>query len=513
MEEIDYRNFPNPADIRNNVNFQGGNASPEMRAVEQANRASQAANRAGAAVQEATTIARNAPVPEAAAATEGSSMLGRAARFAGKAVAPVAIGMTAVDVANTPTEDYQRRFGIEPGRNELSPGWELARDLGTRTLGAASDFVNVGGVFDRFYADKNGSAKAAVGTNGAPQNAQPDFSLMTPRVTAANINQQPRAKVIADMPTTVNGAPGITKFGRNSYSGTGDTPQAPAMTTEQANEYYGAQLAAMRANEAQGQDRAFQASMAGNRAAQASYDRGIAEQAARVSAFRAKNGADMVLAPGRASADQRKAIIGDAMADNARAGQARNDYSVAQAAFDGAGRTNYIDDFARQQSAVQAGQQAALQRPSMFAQNEASQLDLQGKKMDLQTKGMNAKFREQLAAIDAQIANTTDKAQLSMLHNKRLALIGKAPDNKVAIIDVDTGEKDMAGNTVFKKAAINLATGDLLGGEQQQANDPVSALKALPRDQAVQQAKNAIARGAKLDDVNARLKAAGHPTL
>lgn len=484
-----------------NVNFAEG-GSPEMRAVRAVQASDDAALRAGNAVANAREVARANPVPRAPGA------LGVIA----KASTPLMLGLTANEVAQTPTEAYQRRFGIQPGRFEMSPGAELVRDIGTRALGAASDFVNVGGVLNSFYADKRAPAPPPE----APVNAKIDTRLLAPR-DAAHFEARQQMNAMSALALPVQSAPGIVRVG-NSYFGEGAAPATPAMTTEQANEYYGAQLRGMKAAE---QQREQQGVIANNNLMRAEAARATAwqndqtaQREAHIADWRATNSADVVLgARGRNGiSGERIAAQRSADAAGSKAMGARAALAAADAAVAGAGNGAYtspLDDFAKQQQAVQGGQAAALNRPAVFAAQERAGVDLAGAKMDLDS-------RKQVAELDKAIAAETDPKTLAMLHNKRLAIAGKAPDNKVAVIDVDTGQKDMMGNPIFKKSAVNLATGEVLNGSGENADKASAAirrLKAMPKEQAIREAKAAVAQGAKVADVNAWLKAAGHPPI
>lgn len=94
-----------------------------------------------------------------------------ASSAAGKAGIAGMLGMTALDVANTPTEQYRERFGME-----LGPGEDptLMGDMGVRALGAASDLGSVltFGAADRFYRDKQRGTQAPAAT-GTPAPATP----------------------------------------------------------------------------------------------------------------------------------------------------------------------------------------------------------------------------------------------------------------------------------------------------------------------------------------------------
>lgn len=85
------------------------------------------------------------------------------------------LASTGFAVADTPTEQYRERFGLGDYNPDDSNGMRFAKDLGVRTLGAASDLgvAMTLGQAGRFYADKQriaGEAKAAQPAFNAKQN-------------------------------------------------------------------------------------------------------------------------------------------------------------------------------------------------------------------------------------------------------------------------------------------------------------------------------------------------------
>lgn len=110
---------------------------------------------------------------------------GAAARSVGKAVTPTLpsstlgkagvagiLGGTALDTANTSTEDYRKRFGMELGPGE-DPSF--LGDLGIRSLGAASDLANTlsfGYIGPKVFRDKQPED---------PNRSQPLRDFVTPR--------------------------------------------------------------------------------------------------------------------------------------------------------------------------------------------------------------------------------------------------------------------------------------------------------------------------------------------
>lgn len=102
----------------------------------------------------------NAPKPQA-------KPMGRARRLAnraGRAAAPIALGATALDVAQTPTEQYRERFSMETDEPSF---WG---DVGVRALGAASDLGNAMtlGYAGRHYRDLQPNEEPKAAARGRP---------------------------------------------------------------------------------------------------------------------------------------------------------------------------------------------------------------------------------------------------------------------------------------------------------------------------------------------------------
>jgi hypothetical protein len=125
----------------------------------------------GSAEAQAWRSLRGAGPAPAGAGTPPAAPSGGALRAAGSAAksvlrgaAPLAAAASAADTFVTPTEDYYTRFGFDPNQNRDGLTG-LAKDVGVRALGAASDLGNVftGGLAGRLYADKDPAARAAAG--------------------------------------------------------------------------------------------------------------------------------------------------------------------------------------------------------------------------------------------------------------------------------------------------------------------------------------------------------------
>jgi hypothetical protein len=277
-----------------------------------------------------------------------------------------------------------------------------------------------------------------------------------------------------------------------------DEAQARAVI---GNPYINAELQRIQANENQGQQDKMNAMQRNVGYAQAWTQQRDAESNARVANFAARNGADMVLAGGisRNQNPQQQAIL--ANQKNANESLMLANANMTNAANPKPQSRDYITELNRQQLTDQKGQELAGRGDKNRAEASKDMMDAASKKqaIELQQRLMNAKTPEERKQIEDMLVALHGRAQ---------------PQDKVAVIDVDTGQKDMMGQPIYKKAAVNVTTGQIIGdpgnGKQQ---DPIAALKAGGLEAAHAEAKRVIAAGAKLADVNARLKAAGFPTL
>jgi hypothetical protein len=161
------------------------------------------------------------PVTPAPATGGALRTAGSAAKAVARGAAPLAAAASAAETFTTPTEDYYTRFGFDP-KQDREGLTGLAKDVGVRVLGAASDLGNAftGGLAGNLYRDRDPAVRASAGL--APQN---------PTLAAALGQQQggPAAPLnptdlrlaagTAASPTGAPAANGITRTG-NSYSGT-----------------------------------------------------------------------------------------------------------------------------------------------------------------------------------------------------------------------------------------------------------------------------------------------------
>lgn len=171
------------------------NGSPEAKAYQ----ASRAPAPATAPAPAAEPVARVAG-PRPLGAVRGA--VNRAAGVVGGAAVPIALGATAAQGLTTDTEQYAKRFGLE----NTQPG--VMRDLGIRTLGAASDLGNtmalgIPKALGMFRDD--GSEQPATGQLPANVTVTPTRAPVVPAPAAT-----------APAPEAVNNQ--VTRVG-NSYSG------------------------------------------------------------------------------------------------------------------------------------------------------------------------------------------------------------------------------------------------------------------------------------------------------
>lgn len=119
-----------------------------------------------------------AAAPEAGAIRRVASQAGGILRgipsAIGKAALPVAAGIEAIGIANTPTEQYAQRLGATAGES-------LGQDLAVRAAGGMADFGNT---LTLGVADRVGNAIAGNGFTRSPQAAAPVLAAAPPATIA-----------------------------------------------------------------------------------------------------------------------------------------------------------------------------------------------------------------------------------------------------------------------------------------------------------------------------------------
>ena len=171
----------------------------------------------GPATAPPPAVAPQAPSRISAASGAIRNAASKLSSFAGGLAAPLTLGATAGQAALTDTEDYAKRFGLE----NTQPG--LARDLGIRALGAASDLGNTLalGLPKAFLYRDGGDATAAA----------PAAPVATPAVPNTNRQALQGAAPTAATPAPVDGQ--VIRNG-NSFSGTNVTGnQVSSLDTSQ----------------------------------------------------------------------------------------------------------------------------------------------------------------------------------------------------------------------------------------------------------------------------------------
>lgn len=160
------------------------------------------------------------PAPVATAAAERGLSFGQKAlrllRTGGRVLGAAGIGVTgamsAARTYETPTEDYEKRFGIAPS-NMDSPAGRFVRDLGVRSLGAVAD---LGTTLNPFSSTANPVAK----TGGALAAAPGGVSSTIPEGTTAYNSVAAAPKEVQNL---VRGAQPIPALGtgaaRNNSTG------------------------------------------------------------------------------------------------------------------------------------------------------------------------------------------------------------------------------------------------------------------------------------------------------
>lgn len=137
----------------------------------------------------------------------GANLLRRGVNATGRVAAIPALVGTGLEVADTSTEDYRKRFGLE------TKDPSLLGDIGVRALGAASDLGDVltFGQASRFYRDKQGRGAAQ---QAAPTAAQPDMPAAIPKTPDEAIAQQAvqQGTQMAQQAREQNAPPGAIDF-------------------------------------------------------------------------------------------------------------------------------------------------------------------------------------------------------------------------------------------------------------------------------------------------------------
>ena len=186
----------------------------------------------------AANVQGAAATPKGAGYSSGYKA-GAAVKNLGKTLGSVAVPAILVDTAatvhDTPTSDYEKRFAFSPNSTEGVAG--LARDVGVRALGAASDMANSAtfGLAGKYlFADKQGGAVDASQAVARPTPQQAAYSnegnnykavggaLQPPVVSTSQPAPPPEAGSNAAL-ALQNPAGRVTKTvdanGRVSYSG------------------------------------------------------------------------------------------------------------------------------------------------------------------------------------------------------------------------------------------------------------------------------------------------------
>lgn len=234
------RVVPNPNGVTDaRPKYNPANGSPEAKAW-QAQRA-------------AATPTSPAPAPAASASASPQSAGYRAGAAVGRGIAPVmkaagavalpaTLAGTASAAAETPTSDYEKRFGFEPNSIEGVGG--LARDVGVRALGAASDLgdaLTLGMAGKYLYADKQANAAPAAPASATPTpttagtSSQAQSTVGSGRGLINPTPANPNAPPPTVKPVATEVQPGVYNHGRGQYSDQAGGMGLPAGFTGRPN--------------------------------------------------------------------------------------------------------------------------------------------------------------------------------------------------------------------------------------------------------------------------------------
>lgn len=289
-----------------------------------------------------------------------------------------------------------------------------------------------------------------------------------------------------------------------------DVPQGPVITSEatRPRSSFGGvgpddardqqlRFDLLNAKERQGYREAAQAQDAYNRGATARADLRSAENDARISRWRAQNGADVVLASGgREYEQQRMAIIGQAAQDAQRVKELRGDVAAADASAPRANERNLTAE-------VVAGSEAINR--SRITDGEAQQRVIVS-----ETERQKLEQQRRLNTLGNVLATSKDPAERQRASDALLALMGRDKPEEYQVIHAAGGTRPDPNNptgpalksadsiVIFNRKKGTYESIQLGTNEPAQGGDPVAEAKA------------AVARGANKDQVNARLAAMGY---
>lgn len=194
---------PGVSDVR--AKYNPANGSPEAKAW-QAERTPGPAAPAAPATSAAAPAAASTPAgaPQGAGYRAGATAgraVARLLQSAGSVALPATLASTGTAVWDTPTSDYETRFGVGP--NSMDGVGGFARDVGVRALGAASDLgdaLTLGAAGKFLYADKQpgAAAQALAAAPAAP--AAPVYAAGGAGAGRGSINPAP-ANPNAPLPT------------------------------------------------------------------------------------------------------------------------------------------------------------------------------------------------------------------------------------------------------------------------------------------------------------------------
>jgi hypothetical protein len=381
-----------------------------------------------------------------------------------KAGTVAALGATANDVWNTPTEDYRKRFGAET--NDPS----LVGDVGIRALGAASDLGNnmTLGLSGKYFQDKQAASVPSSSTGfkpavqSLPSAAVPSAtpSSSTP-VTTDALATQPAAtnNIKREM---VNGVPSFSADGPigDGFTINGQKPKmgmtvVPSSTFTDGNNPGAMQASGFRPA-AQQESGPRLAVIGDNRQSNALQNKALS------AASTAYEGSPN----GQLTANQVKALVDMRNSDQIDATHRYTTDVNNQTAMDRVALTeqgaNYRADTADQSANNRFAESNAIDKGRLGLETEAQGFKTRAAQREekLYQKYEAAKTPEERSAIAESIR----------------ALSGKEEDPRKNYLETGGGQEWDANAGVMRnvgKTVINLKNGQVLGAEQQQQHAEV----------------------------------------
>lgn len=476
---------PDVTDAR--AKYNPANGSPEAKAWQAQRAAANASPTAPAAQAASTTAASQGPGYRAGAAIGRG--IAPVMKAAGAVALPATLAGTASAVAETPTSDYEKRFGFAPNLMEGVGG--LVRDVGVRALGAASDLgdtLTLGLAGKHLYADKQANAAAAAPVSAfasAPTTSQTQSAAGAGRgaINPAPVNPNAQPPVVKSSATEVQ--PGIYNHGRGQYSDQASGMGFPAGFTGKPNAQNMAaadNLAASSAAPAAGGQaeeggfglRAPTAAHSGNDWAARQQLKNLETSASSIMNTRRWGGKNAHLNPAVQN------FIDASRADLTAQGKVPDMQLKTNEINAGLQRTAMAEAGADRRSQAQLG--LGMGQLALGAQR--NQLDAQRINSDERLRAPQVRAAERLGQMQEAYINAKTPEEQAAIAAQMRAYSGKVEEDRWKAVALQGGTDAQGNKTESLLGAVNERTGEMRRmGTQQQTPSPKTQAEydALPR--------------------------------